>query len=87
VHPEGIASPERRVARRALEQAAVITGPTPLHGADVVVPDLRGGYSYVIAALAAQGRSRVAGVDIIRRGYEKFLEKLTILGADFDVVG
>ncbi|APZ34303.1 UDP-N-acetylglucosamine 1-carboxyvinyltransferase [Microbacterium aurum] len=86
VHPEGLASPDRRVARRALEQAAVITGPTPLHGADVVVPDLRGGYSYVIAALAAQGTSTVRGVDIIRRGYEKFLDKLTALGADFDVV-
>lgn len=86
VHPEGFASPDRRVARRALEQAAVITGPTPLHGADVVVPDLRGGYSYVIAALAAEGTSHVRGVEIIRRGYEKFFDKLTALGADFDVV-
>ncbi|MGF1954277.1 hypothetical protein ACQUEM_13385, partial [Lactococcus lactis] len=51
VHPKGIASPDRRVPRRDLEQAAVINGPTPLHGADVEVPDLRGGYSYVIAAL------------------------------------
>ncbi|MGV9193286.1 UDP-N-acetylglucosamine 1-carboxyvinyltransferase [Microbacterium sp. MC2] len=87
VHPEGIASPDRRVPRRALEQAAVIQGPTPLHGADVVVPDLRGGYSYVIAALAAEGESTVRNIGIIRRGYEKFLEKLTSLGADFDVVG
>jgi len=87
VHPEGIASEERRVPRRALEQAAVINGPTPLHGADVVVPDLRGGYSYVIAALAAEGESTVMGVEIIRRGYEKFLEKLTALGADYDVIG
>ncbi len=87
VHPEGIASPERRVPRRALEQAAVITGPTPLHGADVVVPDLRGGYSYVIAALAANGTSIVRNVGIIRRGYEKFFDKLEALGADFDVIG
>ena len=86
VHPEGIASPDRRVARRALEQAAVVNGPTPLHGADVVVPDLRGGYSYVIAALAAEGESTVRNVEIIRRGYEKFLDKLTALGADFDVL-
>lgn len=87
VHPEGLASPERRVPRRALEQAAVITGPTPLHGADVVVPDLRGGYSYVIAALAANGTSIVRNVGIIRRGYEKFFDKLTAVGADFDVIG
>ena len=62
VHPQGIDSPDRRVPRRALEQAAVINGPTPLHGADVVVPDLRGGYSYVIAALAAEGESIVRNV-------------------------
>ena len=70
-----------------LEQAAVINGPTPLHGADVVVPDLRGGYSYVIAALAAEGESIVRNVGIIRRGYEKFFAKLEMLGADFDVIG
>ncbi|REJ04810.1 UDP-N-acetylglucosamine 1-carboxyvinyltransferase [Microbacterium bovistercoris] len=86
VHPHGLQDGPRRVARRELEQAAVITGPTPLHGADIVVPDLRGGYSHVIAALTAQGESRVSGVDILSRGYEKFLDKLTALGADFDVI-
>ena len=53
----------------------------------MVVPDLRGGYSHVIAALAAQGESRVTGIKLISRGYDKFLNKLTALGADFDVVG
>ena len=65
----------------------MINGPTPLKGIDMVVPDLRGGYSHVIAALAAQGTSRVTGIKLISRGYEKFLDKLTALGADFDVVG
>ncbi|WP_036319210.1 UDP-N-acetylglucosamine 1-carboxyvinyltransferase [Microbacterium indicum] len=87
VHENGLDGDYRRVPRRPLEQAAVITGPTPLHGADIVVPDLRGGYAYVIAALAADGTSRVSNVGIIRRGYEKFFEKLSDLGADFDVVG
>jgi UDP-N-acetylglucosamine 1-carboxyvinyltransferase len=87
VHPHGIDTPDRRVPRRSLEQAAVINGPTPLHGADVVVPDLRGGYSYVIAALTAEGESVVRNIGIIRRGYEKFLAKLEALGADFDVIG
>ena len=45
------------------------------------MPDLRGGFSYVIAALAAQGRSRVHGIDIINRGYERFSEKLEAVGA------
>ncbi|WEK59656.1 MAG: UDP-N-acetylglucosamine 1-carboxyvinyltransferase [Candidatus Microbacterium colombiense] len=86
VHPRGLQAGPRRVPRRDLEQAAVITGPTPLHGADIVVPDLRGGYSHVIAALTASGESQVSGVDILSRGYEKFLAKLDAVGADFDVI-
>ncbi|MFV0319784.1 MAG: UDP-N-acetylglucosamine 1-carboxyvinyltransferase [Microbacterium sp.] len=86
VHPHGLEGGARRVPRRELEQAAVINGPTPLHGADVVVPDLRGGYSYVIAALAAEGESTVRNIGIIRRGYEKLFAKLDHLQADFDVV-
>ena len=87
VHPHGLQDGPRRVPRRMLEQAAVVNGPTPLHGADIVVPDLRGGYSHVIAALTAEGESVVRNIGIIRRGYEKFLDKLTGLGADFDGVG
>ncbi len=87
VHKDGLEGEYRRVPRRALEQAAVITGPTPLHGAEIVVPDLRGGYSHVIAALTAQGESIVHNVGIIRRGYENFFDKLHALGADFDVIG
>ncbi|GAA2968408.1 UDP-N-acetylglucosamine 1-carboxyvinyltransferase [Microbacterium schleiferi] len=87
VHRDGLDAPYRRVPRRALEQAAVVTGPTPLHGADVVVPDLRGGYSHLIAALAADGESTVRGVGILSRGYEKLFTKLSALGADFDIVG
>ncbi|GAA2081186.1 UDP-N-acetylglucosamine 1-carboxyvinyltransferase [Pseudolysinimonas kribbensis] len=83
VHRDGLESVTRRVPRRKLEQAAVVTGPTPLHGAEVRVPDLRGGFSYLIAALAAQGRSRVSNIGIISRGYEHFVEKLEALGADF----
>ncbi len=87
VHPRGLADTPRRVARRDFEQAAVITGPTPLHGADIIVPDLRGGFSHVIAALSAEGTSTVSNVDLIRRGYEHFFDKLAGLGADFDIEG
>ncbi len=83
VHDKGLESPTWRVPRRPLEQVAVINGPTPLHGADVNVPDLRGGFSYLIAALTAEGRSTVSNVGIIARGYERFIEKLEQLGADF----
>ncbi len=85
IHQDGIASITRRVPRRALEQAAVITGPTPLHGADIRVPDLRGGFSHLIAALAATGTSTISNVGIIARGYEHFIDKLRDLGADFEL--
>lgn len=55
--------------------------PTKLQGSDLVIPDLRGGFSYLIAALAAQGTSRVHGIDLINRGYENFQQKLVELGA------
>ncbi|MDX2375608.1 UDP-N-acetylglucosamine 1-carboxyvinyltransferase [Microbacterium sp. LRZ72] len=87
VHPQGLQDGLRRVPRRSLEQAAIITGPTKLTAADITVPDLRGGYSHVIAALTARGESTVRNVGIISRGYEKFFDKLDSLGADFDIVG
>jgi UDP-N-acetylglucosamine 1-carboxyvinyltransferase len=83
VHTDGLPGTPRRVARRDFEQAAVITGPTPLHGADIRVPDLRGGFSHLIAALCAEGQSTISNVGIISRGYEHFIDKLAALGADF----
>ena len=63
---------------------AVIFGPTPLTGRDIDVPDLRGGFSHLIAALAASGPSDVHGISLIDRGYADFRGKLEALGADFD---
>ena len=85
VYKEGIASITRRVPRRPLEQAAVITGPTPLRGANIRVPDLRGGFSHVIAAVTAQGRSEVSNIGLIPRGYEHLLQKLDGLGVSFEL--
>ena len=85
VYKEGIASITRRVPRRPLEQAAVIAGPTPLRGANIRVPDLRGGFSHVIAAVTAQGTSDVSNIGIISRGYEHLLQKLDGLGVSFEL--
>ena len=63
--------------------SAVISGPTALHGADIVVPDLRGGFSHMVAALTAKGVSNVSNAQLISRGYEHFIDKLSDLGADF----
>lgn len=83
VYEDGLHDETRRVNRREFEQAAVITGPTPLTGAEIEVPDLRGGFSYLIAGLTASGQTKVTNLGIISRGYENFIEKLRQLGADF----
>ncbi|MEI8231265.1 MAG: UDP-N-acetylglucosamine 1-carboxyvinyltransferase [Actinomycetes bacterium] len=72
-----------RFGQRNFNHSAVISGPTKLHGADIRVPDLRGGFSHMVAALAAEGTSNVTNVQLISRGYEHFLDKLKALGADF----
>ena len=72
-----------RFGQRNFYHSAVISGPTPLTGADITVPDLRGGFSHMVAALAAKGVSNVSNVQLISRGYEHFLDKLGNLGADF----
>lgn len=61
--------------------SAVVTGPTKLHGAEITIPNLRAGFSYVIAALAADGKSTLHNIGLIRRGYENFEQKLKKLGA------
>lgn len=83
VHKTGLPDHPRRVARREFEQAAVINGPTKLVGANIYVPDLRGGFSHLIAALSAEGQSVISNMGIISRGYEHIVDKLDALGADF----
>ena len=60
---------------------AVVRG-GKLCGAAVQAGDLRGGAALVIAALAAEGESRVENVELIDRGYEALERMLAALGAD-----
>jgi UDP-N-acetylglucosamine 1-carboxyvinyltransferase len=71
-----------RFGRRNFRHSAVIAGPSKLHATELVIPDLRAGFSHLIAALAAEGTSLVWGVSLINRGYEDFEAKLAALGAD-----
>ncbi|MDO8659317.1 MAG: UDP-N-acetylglucosamine 1-carboxyvinyltransferase [Candidatus Parcubacteria bacterium] len=61
--------------------SAVIAGPTNLKGSEIYIPDLRAGFSYIIAALVAKGVSEIRNVRLIHRGYENILEKLRALKA------
>ena len=62
-------------------RVAVVTG-SRLHGAAVRSTDLRGGAALVVAALGAEGVSRVSGLSHIRRGYQGLDDSLSALGAD-----
>ncbi len=59
-----------------------IRGVPALQGAQVTAQDLRGGAALVIAALTAQGESRIGGVEYIRRGYEDIAGLFGALGAE-----
>ena len=60
---------------------AVVTGVESLQAAPVMATDLRASFSLVIAALAAQGETRIDRIYHIDRGYERLEAKLQALGA------
>lgn len=62
-------------------RTAIIQGVDKLNGAIIETKDLRGGAALVIASLAAQGESRISGINYLERGYENFVQKLQLLGA------
>ncbi len=61
---------------------ALITGVGGFSGAPVSSTDLRGGAALVIAALVADGQTRIDNIYHIDRGYEDYVGKLALLGAD-----
>lgn len=55
--------------------------PSTFHGASLFATDLRGGAAMVLAALSAEGESRIDNTALIERGYADFLQKWKTLGA------
>jgi UDP-N-acetylglucosamine 1-carboxyvinyltransferase len=60
---------------------AVVVGPRQLQGGTVESPDIRAGMALLIAALGAEGTSRIHNIRQIERGYEAIDARLTALGA------
>lgn len=54
----------------------------PLRGVVMSTPDIRAGVALLIAALSAEGKSRIYNIEQIDRGYENIEERLKLLGAD-----
>jgi len=62
--------------------SAIIKGKTQLKSAEIIVPDIRAGFSYLVAAILAKGETLVHGIHYIDRGYEKIDKKMRKLGVN-----
>jgi len=60
--------------------SAVIRGVSKLRGADVTLPDVRAGFSAVLAAAVADRPSVLRGIHHIERGYHRPFEQFASLG-------
>ena len=60
--------------------SAIVKGVSKLRGAAVDVPDVRAGFSSVIAAAIADGPSTITGIHHLERGYHRPAEQFAELG-------
>ena len=58
----------------------LVYGPSKLRGQKLDTPDIRAGIALVIAAVAAKGKSEIDKAELIERGYENIVERLSALG-------
>ena len=66
--------------------SAVVRGVSKLRGAEVTIPDVRAGFSSVIAAAVADGPSMLHGIHHLERGYNRPFETLEALGLKLERV-
>lgn len=71
---------------RVERSVALINGVERFSGSIVRTPDLRAGAALVIAGLAAEGNTTVEDIIYIKRGYERFDEKIRGLGGMIELV-
>lgn len=71
-----------RFAGQTFNHTARISGSTKLHGENIVMTDIRAGMAHIIAALTAEGESKISGIEHTDRGYEKLDERLREIGAE-----
>jgi UDP-N-acetylglucosamine 1-carboxyvinyltransferase len=73
---------ECRFTSQAYAHSLIVNGVTKLEGRRIVIPDLRAGFSYVMAAMIAKDTSHITGLPFLDRGYENLDQKLLSLGAE-----
>lgn len=64
--------------------SAIVKGPCSFSGAPVMASDLRASAALILAALAAKGDTWIQRIYHLDRGYERFEEKLSALGAKIE---
>ena len=62
-------------------KVAAVKGTSKLYAANVYATDLRGGAALIVAAIAAEGISKIYNLKYIDRGYEKVQDQFFKLGA------
>ncbi|MGA8725991.1 MAG: hypothetical protein WB565_13210, partial [Acidimicrobiales bacterium] len=75
-------APGSRSPESNARSLAHISGPTVLHGGEVVARDVRGAAALALAGLVCEGSVVIDGAENVVRGYEDFAERLRSLGAD-----
>jgi UDP-N-acetylglucosamine 1-carboxyvinyltransferase len=75
-----LGGPACRFHDSSAKHSAIVRGVSKLQGADVTIPDVRAGFSSVIAAAAAEGASTLHGIHHLERGYNQPFDTLVALG-------
>ncbi len=73
---------ECRFSSQSHAHSLIVSGSTPLTGKKILIPDLRAGFAYVMAATLAKEESVLSGLTFLDRGYENLDQKLLSLGVD-----
>ncbi|MBT3274659.1 MAG: UDP-N-acetylglucosamine 1-carboxyvinyltransferase [Spirochaetales bacterium] len=81
LHKSCLGRKQCRYRDNHFDHSAIIQGITELRAKETEIPDLRAGFAYLMAALLAQGTSKVCGIEYVKRGYSYIKEKLADLGA------
>lgn len=62
----------------------IVTGPTKLTAERLYCKDIRAGISIILAALVAQGVSKIENAEMVDRGYESIEKRFKLLGAKIE---
>ncbi len=80
LHKSCLGKKKCRFRDNHFDHSAIVQGPTVLKAGDIEIPDLRAGFSYLMAGFIAEGTSKISGIEYVKRGYSFLQEKLAGVG-------